>query len=143
MLVLFLCLVVNCERVLNQLQRPLMTADKKRAGVVAIAIVRDEIIDCLGIGDIPELLLYDVCDLDLCVSDESVEVEPPYPVVFARLDEALGHVILPKNNSAVGMRLVVDNEVVPMATSVICGLELSSTGVVTRLDLRSLLLSER
>jgi hypothetical protein len=110
---------VYVPRSAQKFQRSLVAAEKEGTSIEAVAVMREQIVDFFGIGRIPELFLYNVRDLDVCIGDQCIKVEPPYPVVFARLDKALGHVELPEDDSAVGMRFVVDDEVVAVATGVV------------------------
>jgi hypothetical protein len=117
--VLRLRLVVYVPGIAQELQRPLVAPDEERTGIEAVAVVREQVVDFVGIRHVPELFVDDVGDLDVRVRDQGVKVQPPYPVVLARLDEALGHVELPEDDGAVGVGFVVDNEVVAMAAGVV------------------------
>lgn len=96
-----------------------MSTDKERARIEAVAVMCEQVVDSIGVCDIFELLLYDVRNFDVCICDKRVEVEPPYPVVFARFYELLGHVELPENDSAVRVRFVLHVEVVAVATGIV------------------------
>jgi hypothetical protein len=117
--VLCVCLVVYVPGIAQELQRSLVASDEERTGIEAVAVVCEQIVDFVGVGHVPELFVDDIGDLDVCVGDQGVKVQPPYPVVLARLDEALGHVELPEDDGAVGVRFVVDDEVVAMAAGVV------------------------
>jgi hypothetical protein len=117
--VLRLCLVVYVPRIAQELQRPLVASDEERTGIEAVAVVCEQIVDFVGVRHVPQLFVNDIGNLDVRVRDQGVKVEPPYPVVLARLDEALGHVELPEDDGAVGVRFVVDDEVVAMAAGVV------------------------
>lgn len=97
-----------------------MAANEERARIEAVAVMCKEVVDFFWIGNILEFLLDDVLDFYIRVGDQSVEVEPPDPVIIARLDELLSHVELPEDDGAVGVGFVLHDEVVAMAAGVVC-----------------------
>jgi hypothetical protein len=107
-------------RLAAKLQTSLMPAEYITPRVQAVAVVRKQEVDFLGRCGVGESFVDDIDDFDVRVCYQAVEVHPPYPVVFAGLDEALGHVEFVEADGEVGVGFEVDNEVVAVATGVVC-----------------------
>lgn len=116
---LILRLVTYCHRIGEELQCSVMGAHNKRTPIEAVAVVGDEMVYVIGVRHVSELFLNYVRDLGVRVGDERVKVQPPQPVVFARFDQALDHIEFPVDDGAFGVRFVVNDEVVAMATGVV------------------------